>query len=77
VVSGKLTLVGATGAVIEAEGREGWADVAGERWRVRQSAGAAGSGLHEGERVRVTGVDGLTLEVKPFTDAAAQEGAAR
>jgi membrane-bound serine protease (ClpP class) len=77
VVSGKLALVGATGAVIEAEGREGWADVAGERWRVRQSAGAAGGGLHEGERVRVTGVDGLTLEVSPFTDVAAQEGAAR
>lgn len=77
VVSGKLTLVGATGAVIEAEGREGWADVAGERWRVRQSPATEGGALHEGERVRVTAVDGLTLEVKPFTDAAAQEGAAR
>ena len=75
VVSGSQVMVGATGAVIEAEGNEGWADVAGERWHVRAAAGAGGA-LHEGERVRVTGVNGLTLEVSPAGEAA-QEGAAR
>ncbi|MBE7417187.1 MAG: nodulation protein NfeD [Ideonella sp.] len=64
VVSGSAaTLVGAGGTVIEADGAEGWADVNGERWRVR-----ATMPLQPGQRVRVTQVDGLTLGVKP-TDA--------
>ncbi|HSB23226.1 MAG TPA: nodulation protein NfeD [Burkholderiaceae bacterium] len=60
VVSGAAaTLVGARGTVIEAVGAEGWADVNGERWRVR-----APLLLQPGQRVRVMQIDGLTLEVK-------------
>lgn len=58
VVSGAVTLLGASGTVIEFAGGEGWADVRGERWRVR-----APLSLQPGQRVRVTAVDGLTLEV--------------
>jgi len=59
VVSGAATLVGALGEVIEASGPEGWARVRGEQWRVHGALA-----LHPGERVRVTRVDGLTLEVE-------------
>jgi membrane protein implicated in regulation of membrane protease activity len=54
------TLVGAIGEVVsvEGDGPEGWAQVRGEHWRVR------GAKLQRGERVRVTRVDGLTLEVE-------------
>jgi membrane-bound serine protease (ClpP class) len=69
VVSGVSSLLGATGDVIEAQGGEGWADVAGERWHVRRGLGEGG--LREGERVRVTAVHGLTLEVSPAGEAAA------
>lgn len=58
VVSGSRTLVGATGELVEYSGGEGWATVQGEPWKVR------GSGdLRPGHRVRVTGVDGSTLDV--------------
>jgi membrane-bound serine protease (ClpP class) len=40
--------------------REGWAQVRGETWRV-VSTGP----LVSGQRLRVTGVDGLTLRVEP------------
>ena len=59
VVSGAPMLLGAVGDVIEAEGSESWANVAGERWRVR-----AAQPLRAGQRVRVTRIDGLTLEVR-------------
>jgi membrane-bound serine protease (ClpP class) len=59
VVSGAATLVGAVGEVLEASGVEGWAQVRGERWRVRGTAP-----LHRGEPVRVKHVDGLTLDVE-------------
>jgi membrane-bound serine protease (ClpP class) len=102
VVSGTQALVGATARVIEAQGGEGWAELAGERWRVRQAtvagapdagdggsvggassvfsagaaAGAARSALRAGQHVRVTAVDGLTLQVSPAAEALAKEGAA-
>lgn len=61
LVSGSAaTLVGASGAVIEFAGDSGWAEVNGERWRVR-----AAQPLQPGQRVRVTRVDGLTLDVRP------------
>ena len=50
-------------------GREGWADVGGERWRVRQPPDTPS--LQAGERVQVTGVDGLTLEVRALPAAGA------
>lgn len=60
VVSGSAaTLVGASGTVIEFAGDHGWADVNGERWRVR-----AAQPLQPGQRVRVTRVDSLTLDVQ-------------
>jgi len=60
VVSGTPRMIGGAGEVIEFGGGEGWASVEGERWRVR-----AAQPLHAGQRVRVTRVDGLTLEVAP------------
>lgn len=59
VVSGSAALVGSAGALIEADGSAGYAEVAGERWRVRWT----GAPLRVGQRVRVAGIDGLTLEV--------------
>ena len=72
VVSGAPHMIGASGEVIECVGREAWAEVDGERWRVR----AAGP-LRTGERVRVTRVDGLTLEVSTVADAPATQGVPR
>jgi len=63
VVSGAPTLLGTPGEVIEFGGGEGWATVNGERWRVR-----AREPLQPGQRVRVTGVDALTLDVSAATE---------
>jgi membrane-bound serine protease (ClpP class) len=60
VVSGREELVGAGGEMIEAAGDETWARVHGETWRVRSR-----ERLAPGSRVRVTGVDGLVLDVTP------------
>jgi membrane-bound serine protease (ClpP class) len=65
VVAGREELVGAGGEVIEAGGDETWARVHGETWRVR-----SGARLAPGSRVRVTGVDGLVLEVTPEREGA-------
>ena len=59
VMSGTSTMVGVVGEVMEASGVEGWARVHGEHWRVRGA-----QPLRLGEHVRVTRVDGLTLEVE-------------
>jgi len=60
VVTGREELVGAGGEVIETGGDETWARVRGETWRIRSP-----ERLTPGSRVRVTGVDGLILDVKP------------
>jgi membrane-bound serine protease (ClpP class) len=60
VVSGTPRLLGAPADVIEFDAGEGWALVEGERWRIR-----AGERLRPGDRVRITGIDGLTLQVAP------------
>jgi membrane-bound serine protease (ClpP class) len=60
VVSGREELIGISGEVLEDCEREGWARILGETWRVR----AEGS-LKAGQRVRVTAMDGLLLEVVP------------
>jgi membrane-bound serine protease (ClpP class) len=60
VVTGSLQMLGAIGEVLDADAAGAWARVQGERWRVR-----AGAPLAPGQRVRVTGVDGLTLQVEP------------
>ncbi len=59
IITGREELMGAGGEVIEAAGDEVWARVHGETWRVR-----SGEALAPGSRVRVTGVDGLVLDVK-------------
>jgi membrane-bound serine protease (ClpP class) len=60
VITGREELVGAGGEVIDAAGDEVWARVHGETWRVRSR-----ERLAPGSRVRVTGVDGLVLDVTP------------
>ena len=60
VVSGREELIGASGEVIEAEGEEGLARVHSETWRVRSRAPLA-----PGQRVRVTAMEGLLLDVVP------------
>ena len=52
-------MIGAVGEVMEAEGPECWVQVQGERWRAHGA-----HALSPGERVRVTRVSGLTLEVE-------------
>ncbi len=56
-------LVGNAGLMID----EGWAEVQGERWRVRSAAP-----LQTGQAVRVMGRDGLVLEVQPADSSAAR-----
>ena len=58
VVSGRELLLGSPGTVLLVDGGETWAQVEGERWRVRAEAALA-----PGDRVRVTGMDGLILLV--------------
>jgi membrane-bound serine protease (ClpP class) len=60
VVSGREELIGISGEVLEDCEREGWARIHGETWRVR-----AGGSLKAGQRVRVTAMDGLLLDVVP------------
>jgi membrane-bound serine protease (ClpP class) len=63
VTTGAEELVGAAGVVLEDLDREGWARVHGETWRVRSRAPLA-----RDARVRVTAMDGLTLEVEPLKE---------
>jgi membrane-bound serine protease (ClpP class) len=58
VVSGREEMVGATGAVVAVDADVAWAEVHGERWRIRSEAP-----LSVGDHVRVKAVDGLTLVV--------------
>lgn len=60
VSSGREQLEGASGTVLDWSGEKGHIHVHGERWSAR-SAGK----LKPGEKVNVTGIDGLTLEVEP------------
>jgi membrane-bound serine protease (ClpP class) len=56
--AGREQMIGAPGEVLEVGAGEAWARVHGERWRVRSDAPLA-----TGQRVRVRGMDGLTLDV--------------
>ena len=58
IVSGREELLGTDGVVTVVDEGSAWAEIHGERWRVHSTAP-----LVVGERVRVTGIDGLTLEV--------------
>ena len=70
LASGAARLLGMAGEVLEFAGGEGWALVAGERWRVR-----AAEALLPSQRVRITRVDGLTLEVTLLADSNNPQGA--
>jgi membrane-bound serine protease (ClpP class) len=59
VVSGRESLVGESGQVLQVSDGEAWAEVLGERWKV-----ASDRPLAPGQRVRVLGLRGLTLEVQ-------------
>ena len=58
VVTGSEELIGSQGEIIEHADGQWWARVHGEMWKVRSQAH-----LHRGQRVRVTRIDGLVLEV--------------
>jgi membrane-bound serine protease (ClpP class) len=53
-------MLGATGVVLDTGTAQTFARVQGEMWQVQSS-----TPLAAGERVRVTGIDGLTLTVVP------------
>jgi membrane-bound serine protease (ClpP class) len=59
IVSGRESLVGESGEVLQVNDGEAWAEVLGERWKV-----ASNRPLAPGQRVRVLGLRGLTLEVQ-------------
>lgn len=61
-------VVGNAGRIID----EGWAEVQGERWRVRSAAP-----LRTGQAVRVTGRQGLVLDVEPADSLPTDESPAR
>ena len=63
VVTGREALIGSTGTLIEVTGREGYAQVHGERWHVTSAELLGPSGA----RVRVVAIDGLTLVVASDT----------
>jgi membrane-bound serine protease (ClpP class) len=60
VVSGHTEIIGASGTALSDFEREGWAQVRGETWRVISSVPVS-----SGQKLRVTGIDGLTLRVEP------------
>jgi membrane-bound serine protease (ClpP class) len=60
VVSGSEEMVGAAGEVIEDFALEGWALIHSENWKVRSTVP-----LKRGQKVRVTAINGLVLEVAP------------
>jgi membrane-bound serine protease (ClpP class) len=60
VVSGSEELVGASGEIVQVSGDAAWMRVHSERWRVRSEVP-----LHLGQRVRITGREGLVLRVEP------------
>lgn len=63
VVSGSAEMMGAQGLVLEDLQGEGWARVHGETWRVVSRVP-----LVRGQKIRVTGIDGLTLRVEAETE---------
>ena len=63
VVSGSEHMIGAPGLVLADMQNDGWAQVQCERWRI-----ASRVPLGRGQRVRVTRIVGLTLDVEPDTE---------
>ncbi len=59
VVSGREHMLGAQGEALEDFDGEGWASVRGEQWKVRASRP-----VRRGQKLRVTGMQGLILSVE-------------
>ena len=68
VVSGSEEMMGAAGEVIEDFAQEGWARIHSENWKVRSTVP-----LKRGQKVRVTAINGLVLDVAPDGTARAEE----
>jgi len=61
VVSGREELIGSSGEVLEDfDGKDGWALVHGETWRIRCK-----QPLGRGQKIRVLRMDGLIFDVEP------------
>jgi membrane-bound serine protease (ClpP class) len=60
VVSGREDMIGARGVALDDMQSEGWARVHSETWRIVSRVPLA-----RGQKLRVTGIDGLTLSVEP------------
>ena len=58
IVSGREELIGAEGEMLEDMPGEGMARIHGELWSVRSA-----QHLFRGQKVRVTGMEGLVLQV--------------
>ncbi len=71
VVSGREEMIGARGRVLSVNGDATWVEVRGERWKVRSA-----QPLQPGQAVRVTSLDGLTLQVRSDVEPP-NEGAPR
>ena len=63
VVSGREQLIGASGTALTDIYHEGEVFVHSERW-----SAVSDSPLHKGQTVEVTGIDGLTLKVRPIDE---------
>jgi membrane-bound serine protease (ClpP class) len=61
VVSGREEMLGATAEALGDFDLEGWAHVHGEQWKVRSSRP-----VRRGQKLRVTGMQGLVLSVEPI-----------
>jgi len=64
VITGKEELIGAQGEIVDRADGETWARVHSERWKVRSHVP-----LQPGQRVTVTGIDGLVLLVEPTVES--------
>jgi membrane-bound serine protease (ClpP class) len=62
VVSGREQMIGAVGRVVADFDRQGFVHVHGEQWQA-----VTGTPLTRGQRVAVTGMQGLVLRVRPAT----------
>ena len=60
VVTGREQMLGETGEALGDFEAEGWARVRGEQWKVRSSRP-----VRRGEKLRVTAMEGLVLQVEP------------
>jgi membrane-bound serine protease (ClpP class) len=64
LMSAREVMIGATATVIgQTDDGQWWVRLQGERWRARSE-----SLLSPGDQVRVQRVDGLTVDVAPFSD---------